>query len=106
MVSSVESPAERFVTPGVSFACIATTAAGLIKAVTSRHHSAPSLALLIALAGFHALLGTAGLYLAERRGTKTHLLLNLAAMFATGPAAAAGERREALLPLQPPPPSG
>jgi len=92
MVSSVERPAERFVTPGVSFACIATTAAGLIKAVTSRHHSAPSLALLIALAGFHALLGTAGLYLAERRGTKTHLLLNLAAMFATGAAAVAVSR--------------
>jgi len=101
MVSSVERPAERFVTPGVSFACIATTAAGLIKAVTSRHHSAPSLALLIALAGFHALLGTAGLYLAERRGTKTHLLLNLAAMFATGAAAVAVSRGEAFLLLMP-----
>lgn len=101
MVSSVERPAERFVTPGVSFACIATTAAGLIKAVTSRHHSAPSLALLIALAGFHALLGTAGLYLAERRGTKTHLLLNLAAMFATGAAAVALSRGEAFLLLMP-----
>ena len=101
MVSSVERPAERFVTPGVSFACIATTAAGLIKAVTSRHHSAPWLALLIALAGFHALLGTAGLYLAERRGTKTHLLLNLAAMFATGAAAVALSRGEAFLLLMP-----
>lgn len=101
MVSSVERPAERFVTPGVSFACIATTAAGVLKAVTSQHHSAPSLALLIALAGFHALLGTAGLYLVERRGTKTHLLLSLAAMFATGAGAVAVSRGEAFLLLMP-----
>lgn len=101
MVSSVERPAERFVTPGVSFACIATTAAGVLKAVTSQDHSAPSLALLIALAGFHALLGTAGLYLVERRGTKTHLLLSLAAMFATGAGAVAVSRGEAFLLLMP-----
>src|SRR2546428_11624264 len=101
MVSSVERPAERFVTPGVSFACIATTAAGLIKAVTSRPHSARSMAFLIALAAFHALLGTAGFYLAERRGTKTHLLLNLAAMSAPGAAAVAVGRAEAFLLLMP-----
>src|SRR2546428_2689885 len=101
MVSSVESRADRCVTPGVSFAGIATTAAGLIKAVTSRPHSARSMAFLIALAAFHALLGTAGFYLAERRGTKTHLLLNLAAMFATGAAAVAVSRGEAFLLLMP-----
>src|SRR2546428_6325714 len=101
MVSSVERPAERFVTPGVSFACIATTAAGLIKAVTSRPHSARSMAFLIAVAASHALLGTAGLYLAERRGTKTHLLLNLAAMSAPGAAAVAVGRAEAFLLLMP-----
>ena len=77
-------PIERFITPGVSLACIAATAAALIKVVASGRLSAFPFALLVVLAGAYALLGTVGLWLVERRGTRGQLHLVLASMFAAG----------------------
>ena len=94
-------PTERFITPGVSLACIAATAAALIKVVASGHLSASWLALLLVLAGVYALLGTVGLWLVERRGTKAQLHLVFASMFAAGAGAMAVSRGEALLLLLP-----
>ncbi len=78
-----------FVSPATSLAFVATTAAGLLKAATTteEHFSAPRLALIVALGGVYALLGTAGLYLVERRGTKRHLYALLATALALGAAA-------------------
>ena len=94
-------PTERFITPGVSLACIAATAAALIKAVASGRLSAMSFALLVVLASAYALLGTVGLCLVERRGTRRQLHLVLASMFAAGAGAMAVSRGEAVLLIVP-----
>ena len=94
-------PTERFITPGVSLACIAATAAALIKVVASRRLSAFWFALLVVLAGAYALLGTVGLSLVERRGTRRQLHLVLASMFAAGAGAMAVSRGEAVLLIVP-----
>ncbi len=94
-------PTERFITPGVSLACIAATAAALIKVVASRRLSAFWFALLVVLAGAYALLGTVGLWLVERRGTRRQLHLVLASMFAAGSGAMAVSSGEAVLLLLP-----
>jgi signal transduction histidine kinase len=103
MVTSAESPKERFVTFGLSLAFVAATAAGLIKAATAWdvQVSASSLALAVALASVYSLLGTVGLYLVERRGTKVQLHLLLAAMFAAGAAAVVASRGAAFVLLMP-----
>ncbi len=89
MVTPEKKQTVPFVTPGISLAFAATTAAGLVKAATSagEHFSASRLALILALGGAYALLGTAGLYVIERRGTKHHLYLLLAVTLALGAAA-------------------
>jgi signal transduction histidine kinase len=94
-------PIERFITPGVSLACIAATAAALIKVVASGSLSAFPFALLVVLAGAYALLGTVGLWLVERRGTRGQLHLVLASMFAAAAGAMAVSRGEAVLLLLP-----
>jgi len=94
-------PTERFITPGLSLACIAATAAALIKVVASGRLSASWLALLLVLAGVYAVLGTVGLWLVERRGARARLHLILASMFAAGAGAMALTRGEALLLLMP-----
>ena len=94
-------PTERFITPGVSLACIAATAAALIKVVASGRLSAFWFALLVVLAGAYALLGTVGLWLVERRGTRRQLHLVLASMFAAGSGAMAVSSGEAVLLLLP-----
>ena len=94
-------PTERFITPGLALACIAATAAALIKVVASGRLSASWLALLLVLAGVYAGLGTVGLWLVERGGTRAQLHLILASMFAAGTAAMALTRGEALLLLMP-----
>src|SRR5215813_11968518 len=95
----MERSIERFVTPGVSLACVGTIAAGVIKAITS--HGDPTARLAVVVAGIYALLGTAGLYLVERRGTRVHLRFNLAAMFVAGVATVAVSRGDAFLVLMP-----
>ena len=94
-------PIERFITPGVSLACIGATAAAVIKVVASGRLSALWFALLLVLAGAYALLGTVGLYLVERRGTRRQLHLVLASMFAAGAGAMAVSRGEAVLLIVP-----
>jgi len=94
-------PTERFITPGVSLACIAATAAALIKVVASGRLPALWFALLVVLAGAYALLGTVGLWLVERRGTRGQLHLVLASMFAAGAGAMAVSHGEAVLLLLP-----
>ena len=94
-------PIERFITPGVSLACIGATAAAVIKVVASGRLSALWFALLLVLAGAYALLGTVGLYLVERRGTRRRLHLVLASMFAAGAGAMAVSRGEAVLLIVP-----
>ena len=94
-------PTERFITPGVSLACIAATAAALIKVVASGRLPALWFALLVVLAGAYALLGTVGLWLVERRGTRGQLHLVLASMFAAGAGAMAVSRGEAVLLIVP-----
>ena len=94
-------PTERFITPGLSLACIAATAAALIKVVASGRLSASWLALLLVLASVYAVLGTVGLWLVERRGPRARLHLILASMFAAGAGAMALTRGEALLLLMP-----
>jgi signal transduction histidine kinase len=103
MITSAERPTERFVTKGTSVACVAATAAGLIKAAVAggEHSSASRLALVVALGSVYALLGTVGLYLVERRGTKVHRYLLLAAMFAAGAVAVVVSRGAAFLLLMP-----
>jgi len=94
-------PIERFITPGVSLACIGATAAAVIKVVASGRLSALWFALLLVLAGAYALLGTVGLCLVERRGTRRQLHLVLASMFAAGAGAMAVSRGEAVLLIVP-----
>ena len=94
-------PTERFITPGVSLACIGATAAAVIKVVASGRLSALWFALLVVLAGAYALLGTVGLSLVERRGTRRQLHLVLASMFAAGAGAMAVSRGEAVLLIVP-----
>ena len=94
-------PIERFITPGVSLACIGATAAAVIKVVASGRLSALWFALLVVLAGAYALLGTVGLYFVERRGTRRQLHLVLALMFAAGAGAMAVSRGEAVLLIVP-----
>ena len=94
-------PIERFITPGVSLACIGATAAAVIKVVASGRLSALWFALLLVLAGAYALLGTVGLWLVERRGTRRQLHLVLASMFAAGAGAMAVSRGEAVLLIVP-----
>lgn len=94
-------PTERFITPGVSLACIAATAAALIKVVASGLLSAPWLALLLVLAAVYALLGTVGFWLVERRGTRAQLHLVLASMFAAGAGAMAVSRGEVVFLIMP-----
>jgi signal transduction histidine kinase len=103
MVTSAERPIERFVTPGLSLAFVAATAAGLIKAATAWdvQVSTSSLALAVALASVYTLLGTVGLYLVERRGTKVQLYLLLAAMFSASAAAVMVSGGAAFLMLMP-----
>jgi signal transduction histidine kinase len=103
MVTSAERPRERFVTLGLSLAFVATTAAGLIKAATAWEVqvSASAMALAVALGGVYALLGTVGLYLVERRGTKGQLHLLLATMFFASVAAVMVSRGAAYLMLMP-----
>ena len=92
---------ERFITRGVSLACVAATAAALIKVLARGGLSALWFGVLVVLAFAYALLGTAGLWLAERRGTRRQLHLVLASMFATGAGAMAVSRGEAVLLFMP-----
>src|SRR5919201_5301374 len=101
MIRSAATSADRFVTPGVTVACLGAIAGGVIKSIASQDLPGPSLAALVALAALYALLGTAGMYLVERRGTTTHVLLLLAAMFVAGEAAFVVSRGEAFLLLMP-----
>jgi len=94
-------PSERFITPGVSLACVGATAAAMIKVAASGRLSASWFALLVVLAGAYALLGTVGLRLVERRGTRRQLHLVLASMFAAGAGAMALSRGEASLLIVP-----
>jgi len=94
-------PTERFITPGVSLACVGATAAAMIKVAASGRLSASWFALLVVLAGAYALLGTVGLRLVERRGTRRQLHLVLASMFAAGAGAMAVSRGEAVLLIVP-----
>jgi hypothetical protein len=73
MVTSAERPIERFVTPGLSLAFVAATAAGLIKAATAWdvQVSTSSLALAVALASVYTLLGTVGLTWSSGAGRKS-----------------------------------
>jgi signal transduction histidine kinase len=96
----MERAKECFVTPGVMLACAAATAAGLIKSITSQQLWGGWLALLVALAGAFALLGTAGMVLVERRGGR-RIEIVLALMFATGAAAVVISRGAAFLLLMP-----
>src|SRR5262249_61907069 len=59
------------------------------------------LALLLALATVYAVLGTAGLYLVERHGTRTLLRFHLAAMFAIAAVAVVVSRGQAFLLFMP-----
>ena len=97
----MNQPTERFITPGVSLACIGATAAAVIKVVAAGRLSALWFALLVVLAGAYALLGTVGLWLVERRGTRRQLHLVLASMFAAGSGAMAVSSGEAVLLLLP-----
>ena len=101
MVSAAVVPPGRFITPGISVACVAVVAAGVLKAIASEHFPAPTLALLLALATVYAVLGTAGLYLVERHGTRTLLRLHLAAMFAIAAVAVVVSRGQAFLLFMP-----
>jgi signal transduction histidine kinase len=92
---------ERFITRGVSLACVAATAAALIKVLARGGLSALWFGVLVVLAFAYALLGTAGLWLAERRGTRRQLHLVLASMFATGAGAMAVSSGEAVLLFMP-----
>jgi signal transduction histidine kinase len=76
----------RFVTPGSTLAVVAVTAAGLIQAggASLAAGSGARLALLVALGAAHALLGTAGLYVVERRGGSWRLRLHFATAVAVG----------------------
>ena len=51
MTTREEKPTTPFVTPGVSLACVAVTAAGLLKAATSGDLSDCQLALVIPRSG-------------------------------------------------------
>ncbi len=103
MVTPEEKQTVPFVTPGISLAFVAATAAGLIKAATTaeEHFSAPRLVLILALGGAYALLGTAGLYFVERRGRKPHLYVLLAVTLALGAASVVLSHGAAFLLLMP-----
>jgi len=92
---------ERFITPAVSLACIAATAAAMIKVVFSERVSTFWLATLVVVAWLYVLLGTVGLWLVERRGSRAGLHLVLASMFAAGAVAVAVSRGEATLLFMP-----
>ena len=101
MATREEKPATPFVTPSVSMACVAVTAAGLLKAATSGDLSRFQLALVIALSGAYVLLLTAGLRFIEQRGTRAHLFAVLGIAVALGSAVVAVSRGEAFLLLMP-----
>jgi signal transduction histidine kinase len=103
MIAPEEKQAAPFVTPGISFAFVATTAVGLIRAATSWdvQLSAPRLALIVALGSAYALLGTAGVYLVQQRGTKLHLYVILGVSLAVGASAVLLSQGGAFLLLMP-----
>src|SRR5215471_5461192 len=101
MATREEKPATPFVTPSVSMACVAVTAAGLLKAATSGDLSRFQLALVIALSGAYVLLLTAGLRFIEQRRTRAHLFAVLGIAVALGSAVVAVSRGEAFLLLMP-----
>ena len=88
---------ERFITPGVALACIAATAAAVIKVVAAGRVSALWLALILVLAGVYALLATVGLWVVEQLGTRAQLRFVLASMFVMGAGAMAASRGDAVL---------
>src|SRR5215470_3428036 len=101
MATCEEKPTTPFVTPGVSLACVAVTAAGLLKAATSGGLSGFQLAVVIALSGVYALVITVGLRFVELRGTRAHLFALLGIAVALGSAVVAVSRGEAFLLLMP-----
>ncbi len=92
---------ERFITPGVALACIAATAAAVIKVVAAGRVSASWLALILVLAGVYALLATVGLWVVEQLGTRAQLRFVLASMFVMGAGAMAASRGDAVLLIVP-----
>ena len=89
----------RFVTPGMALAVVTVTAAGLLKAMTGRG-GAPSgrgLAVVCALGVLHVLLGTAGLYAIERRGSRALLRAHFAVAVAVASAAVVASGGSAFL---------
>src|SRR5262249_54828071 len=90
-----------FVTPGICLACVAVTAAGLLKAATSGDLSSLRLAVVIALGTAYVLLLTVALRFVEQRGTRAQLYALLAGAIAAGSAAVAVSRGAAFLLLMP-----
>lgn len=79
---------ERFVAPGNSLATLAVTVAAILSVLFSEPRlPSGAIAAVITLAIVHALLGTVGLYLLERRGTRSQLVLHFAVAVAVAAAA-------------------